>query len=96
MDDAVEKGRTPSGKRNGATTHPEAILRGDEHPMHLHPELRAKGSSHGNSKLTEDIVANIRSVFAGGEFTQEEIAKSLGITQGLVSQIVLRKIWTHV
>jgi HNH endonuclease len=53
---------------------------------------RSRGSAHGNAKLTEEIVREIRT--AAG--SQSAIAAQFGISQTLVSQIRLRKIWGHV
>ena len=55
----------------------------------------AKGSRNGNSKLTEEVVRSIRLMYSNG-IKQTEIGRTFGVTQVLVSQIVLRKIWKHV
>lgn len=47
-------------------------------------------------KLTEDDVVTIRDRYANGEANQYELAEEYGIHQVTVSEIVLRKIWSHV
>ena len=56
---------------------------------------RARGSHNGSSKLTEAEVLEIRRRWASGE-TQTAISLSVGIAQTNISQIVLRKRWTHI
>ena len=58
-------------------------------------KLRHAGSEHGNSKLTEHDVIEIRNLRAGG-MRQWEIAKRFGITRGNVGHIVRRQAWAHV
>lgn len=53
---------------------------------------QARGSSHGNAKLNEEQVIEIRA--AQGK--QRDIAKRYGVTQALVQLIKARKSWTHV
>jgi len=55
----------------------------------------AKGISNPSAKLTESQVKEIRAMAAQG-MTQVEIGQRFGITQAHVSDIVLRKVWTHV
>lgn len=50
---------------------------------------QAKGSAHGNSKLTERQVDEIRSRYAAGGITQRELGMRYGITQAAISQIIL-------
>ena len=61
-------------------------------------DMRVKGRSalgekHGNSKLTRDLVKVIRTQFATGEWTQQELAKVFGVSQGHISHIVRRDWW---
>ncbi len=55
----------------------------------------ARGEGHGQSKLTESLVTEIRSRAASGE-TQRSIAKAAGISEALCSLVVNRKYWRHV
>jgi hypothetical protein len=54
------------------------------------------GSAHGNSKLTEQQVVEIRLRYAAGGCTQKGLAAEFGVNQALVGRIILRKIWKHV
>jgi hypothetical protein len=53
-----------------------------------------RGERHGNSKLTEAQVHEIRRRCAGGE-TQEAVARSFRVHQTSVSQVVRGKTWTE-
>lgn len=95
--DASRKRRSASGDRSGPRKHPERILRGKAHPMHLRPERRARGERHGNSVLNEDAVVEIRTTYRpNGHPNQRELAEKFSVEQSLISQIVRRKIWTHI
>lgn len=56
---------------------------------------QAKGSSNGKALLTEDMVREIRELYASG-MTQTQIAGMFPVTQSSVSLIVLRKQWKHI
>ena len=53
------------------------------------------GSRHGNSKLTEEQVLEIRRRCAAGE-RYEDVAVDYGVTSSNVWCIVVRKTWRHV
>lgn len=79
LQDASRKGRTANGERNGKYTQPKRTPRGE---------------AHGRAKLTADQVRHLRLLFAEG-MTQNALAERYGIAQGVVSQIVNRRIWRH-
>ncbi len=54
-----------------------------------------KGQDHGQSKLTNDDVLRIRAGVAAGR-TQRSFAKELGVSEALISKVVLRKYWRHI
>lgn len=54
-----------------------------------------KGIKNPSCKYSEDQIKEIRRRYSQGE-TQTSIAKLLGIRQGHISDICLRKIWTHI
>lgn len=54
-----------------------------------------QGEKHGASKLTEADVLEIRKRYATGRITQRALAEEYGVTQSVISEIVNRKIWTH-
>lgn len=58
----------------------------------LHPERLARGSHHGNAKLTEAAVRDIRTSSLSGEL----LAKKYGVSKSLISQVRQRIVWTHV
>ena len=58
------------------------------------PGTQARGSKQGHSKLTEEQVAEIKSLCAAG-IKQREIAEQFGITQSNVSYIK-NHTWKHV
>ncbi len=69
--------------------------RGDQHPARAHPERVLRGRTHGNAKLTEADVAEIRRRVAAGE-KRNQIAALFGVTPTLVGGIVKRRTWRHV
>ena len=54
-----------------------------------------KGMRNPVSKLTDDDVKAIRSAYASGQM-QIDLAKIYNVSQPLISQVVLRKKWTHI
>ena len=90
--DAVARGRMAGGERHGSVTHPERVARGARHGWALHPERCLRGEDHGQAKLTWDDVRNIRTEYGGGAL-QRDLAQKFGVSQGLVSLIVINKIW---
>ena len=57
---------------------------------------RQKGSDHGNYKLTELQVLEIRELYTTGNHTQAYLAKMFGVGQTRISFIVNLKSWAHV
>ena len=67
-----------------------------ENCLHLVRVLgKRRGESHGNAKITEDDVREIRRLASEG-VTQREIAKRFGITHPNVGYIVRKTAWPHV
>lgn len=54
------------------------------------------GEQHGRSKLTGSDVVKIRKLLKSGFVSQEKIAKMFGITQCVISDINLGRIWRSV
>ena len=79
-DDAVARGRMPTGERNGSRKH---------------PETRPRGSRHAFAKLTERQVSYVRQQLATGR-TQQSLATEFGVRQQTISWIKTGKRWTHV
>lgn len=78
--DRVRKGRSASGDRSGAKTHPDRVVR---------------GSRVGGAKLTLEQVVAIRERLTRGE-KQSALATELGVTRQAVWAVAHRKHWGHV
>ncbi len=71
------------------------LLSGDRHPARLRPETMARGSTNGNSRLTAEAVAEIRSLHAAGLSTVAELAARYNVVYQTVAYVVQRKTWRH-
>lgn len=78
--DMFTKGRQARGERSGPRKHRERMPRGE---------------NHWQSKLTDDLVRQIRREYAAG-LTQKELAARCGVNQTTIGNVVLRKTWFHV
>jgi hypothetical protein len=78
---AVKLGLTASGLRHGKYTKPESIKR---------------GSAHGRSKTTDEMVIRLREMHATNLYTRNYLAKLSNLSPCNVSQIIRRRIWKHV
>lgn len=54
------------------------------------------GSRHGISKLTEEQVAEIRTLYAAGGTTHEALSARFNVSTSAIYQILKRMIWQHV
>ena len=71
LDRSFRKGRGSVGDKNGTKLHPETVRRGEDHP---------------GTKISNYIVAEIRSL--SSEHTQRELAKIFNISQTQVGRIL--------
>lgn len=55
----------------------------------------ARGVRNCKAKLNDDLVREIRNLYAQGKTSTLKLAQQYGVTQGLISQIVLHRIWKH-
>ena len=55
-----------------------------------------RGSARPRTKLTEDIVRDMRSKYANGGILGRELAEEYGVTQWAVFPILRGETWTHV
>lgn len=55
----------------------------------------AKGEANAKSKLTDEQVTTIRRLYSGGGRSQQSIADEFGVTQTMISKIVLKQFWKH-
>lgn len=77
-----------------AGTQKENMRDRDEAGRHgawLHPECRPRGEHNGMSKLADAQVSDLRSLSAGGGWTQRALADRFGISQPQVCRIVNQK-----
>lgn len=58
--------------------------------------LLTHGTEHHKAKLSEQDVRNIRAEYAKGDVSQDALARFFDLHQSTVSDIILRRIWTHV
>lgn len=66
----------------------DSLRHGSLHPAH--------GSAHCQAKLTEALVREIRSRYAGGGCTYKVLAMEYGVSQGSILDAIRRKTWKHV
>jgi hypothetical protein len=55
-----------------------------------------KGEANRNAKLTTAAVREIRARYAQGGIKQQELAEQYGVTQSIVSKVLLMHSWAHV
>ena len=55
-----------------------------------------KGERHPGSKLTDNVVLDIRQIYQGGSVTYRDLSKYYDVDRSLIYQIVKRKKWTHI
>jgi len=71
------------------------VQNGENHWTKIHPEKRARGAKHWACKLSEQKVLEIREKRSMGA-TLKKIADEYKIHFGTVSEICLRKRWSHI
>lgn len=64
---------------------------GSSNGAHTKPHMRMRGQSHGRSKLTQEQVAEIRSI--GASRPQRSVAASFGVRQQIISKILRNENW---
>lgn len=70
--------------------------RGETHPARLHPELMARGSANGNSKLEDEQVKEIRALYAAGGTSYRKLGVQFGVSRVTVGRTIKLKNWQHV
>lgn len=94
--DALRKGRFPTGENSWPARNKHRIPRGDQHALHKHPELYApRGSRNGMSKLNETAVLAIRADYANG-LECKELSLKYGMSRPTISMITNRVTWKHI
>lgn len=56
---------------------------------------QARGSSIGNAKLTDQSVSEIRSLYASGRYSQQDVASMFNVTKTSIRLIVKGRTWKH-
>ena len=83
-------------KAHNAADNLEWLTQGDNQRHAYETGLKGRGERHGNAKLTEEQVREIRRRFDAGGVTQTALAGQYGVSQPLIGGIVRRKTWTHI
>jgi len=60
------------------------------------PEATARGAANGQSKMTEQLVRELRRDSQENGMTQTQLSLKYGITQATVSKILLKQTWKHI
>lgn len=81
--DKISKGR--QGRATGELSGPKK-----------YPERYPKGSKIHNSKLTEEIVKEMRSIYDEGGVSTYQLAEKYNVSQPLIWYAVKRKTWKHI
>lgn len=93
--DAKERGRTPTGERNGMNTCPWIRPYGDKNWARRHPELIPRGEASRNAKLRNDDIRAIRYMHETGAMSMRRMASAFGVSESQVKRIAYRKSWSH-
>ena len=55
----------------------------------------ACGESHGYSKLTEELVIEIRQLYSTGLYTHKELSKMYNMSATALGSAIRRRTWAH-
>jgi hypothetical protein len=88
VNDMVRKGRYWSKKRR------DGLARGERHGSVTHPERLRRGEGHANSKLSETVVKEIRSL--SGKVSSVELAKRFNVSKATITSVWSKRTWAHV
>lgn len=69
---------------------------GDASGKRLNPEACARGNSNGRAKLSEADIREMRSKYAKGGWSHQQIADAYGIDKSQAGRIIRRQFWKHV
>lgn len=90
--DMIQKGRSPSGDRNGSRQHPEARPRGEHHRFYQHADL-LRGENNLRAKLTWAAVRDIRARYISDALSLLPLATEYGVSKRTIQNIVNRDTW---
>lgn len=94
--DAVRRGRTATGERNGMYTCPESRTLGDRNGQRKHPERTARGERVTRARLKEADIPKIRALLAEGGHTLRAIGERFGVREFAIYAIREGMTWKHV
>lgn len=69
---------------------------GDRHGLHLHPERISRGENRPLSKLTDDLVREIRIRYIPYVTPAKTLGEEYGVSEMCILRLVARKSWKHV
>lgn len=69
---------------------------GPLHGSRTKPESRARGERIASAVLTADAVSEIRSLYASGGITQQQIADRYGVSREAINSIIRGVRWKHI
>lgn len=94
--DATQKERMARGDRNASRKYPGIRRLGKDHWWAKGKEFHHQGTKNGRSKLTEDDVIRIRSLWATGRHSKQALGRQFNVTGVLIGKIVRRELWSHI
>lgn len=69
---------------------------GEKHHSHLHPENVRRGEKAFKAKLTADIVREIRTLYATGNYSKSELGRKFGVGHKSIECLINFKSWRHI
>lgn len=61
-----------------------------------HSTCHYKGENNPGAKITKEIIMEIRNSYIPRKITQQFLAHKFNLTQSYVSEILSRKVWSHI
>lgn len=85
-------------KRDNRPVNLEYTTRSEnlKHSFRVLDREAVRGEDHGQAKLTDAAVEQIRQDYAAGGVTHRELAVQYGVTYGSIGPILRGETWTHV
>ena len=68
---------------------------GERHSSRVHPEACARGSGHGLSKLTDEIVLSMRRAFYEQGVPASILGRRYGVSPTAARDALMGRTWTH-
>src|SRR5262245_48668441 len=95
MEHAGQYGLVAAGDHHWSRRHPEWVARGNAAAARRHPESLPRGELHHHSRLTAELVIELRTLYAA-HIPPPVLAQRFGITLRYVFKIVKRQAWAHI